>query len=354
VKRVAFPAPPTKSWLRPLGYRRIGTGKLMARSRPMGPEIIDQQTVERLLDPSMLIDRLAQAFVALSRGEVIAPRRVALSTEKGSSLSMPAYRPGGHLMVKVVNIFDGNKSLGLPSQQSLICLFDADTGGPVAVVDATVMTTMRTAATAALSTTLLARENSKVLTIIGAGAQAEAHLRLIPLTRPLDEIRVSARRLSDAERIAALDPRAVAVRSREKAVRSSDIVSMCTSAGTPVLDAAWVAPGAHVTSVGYHEPEGELPRALLDRATLFVETRLAFEAPPGGCFELAGLDPKLGTELGELLERTKPGRTSGDQVTVFKSMGHAVEDLVACECLLSVLERRSRQNGGKARAGKTL
>jgi alanine dehydrogenase len=353
VTRVVFVARPTESWLRPLSYGRIGTGDLMTRSRPMGLEIIGQRKVEKLLDPSMLIDRLAEAFVALSRGEVIAPPRVALLTEKGSSLSMPAYRPGGLLMVKVVNIFDGNKSLGLPSHPSVICLFDPDTGVPLAVVDATVITTMRTAATAALSTALLARENSKVLTIIGAGAQAEAHLRLIPLTRPLDEIRVSARRFTDAQRIAALDPRAVAVRSKEKAVRSSDIVSMCTSAGTPVLNAGWVAPGTHVTSVGYHEPYGELPRALVDRATLFVETRLAFEPPPRGCFELAGLDPSLGTELGEVLEQSKPGRTSGDQVTVFKSMGHAIEDLVACECLLSVLERRTRQNGRKGKAGKT-
>jgi alanine dehydrogenase len=277
------------------------------------------------------------AFVALTRGEVLAPARVGFSTENGYSLLMPAYRPNGLLMVKVVNIFEGNKSLGVASHQSLICLFDESTGEPVAVIDATPITTMRTAATAALSTALLAREDSRVLTIIGAGAQAEAHLKLIPLVRRLDEIRVSARHLADAERFVASDPRVVAARSREMAVRSSDIVSMCTSSGTPVLDAAWVGPGTHVTSVGFHEPEGELPRALLDRAALFVESRLAFEPAPRGCFELAGLDPTLGTEIGEVLEQSKPGRTSPDQVTVFKSMGHAVEDLVACECLLSIL-----------------
>ena len=313
----------------------------MTGSRPAGLEIIDQRTVEQALDPSTLIDRLAEAFVALSRGDVVAPQRVALSTEKGYSLTMPAYRLGGHLMVKVVTIFEGNKSLGLPSHQSLICLFDAGTGGPVAVIDATVITTLRTAATAALSTALLAREDARVLTIIGAGAEAEAHMKLIPLSRPLDEIRVSARRIEGAERVAALDPRAVAVVSRETAVQSSDIVSLCTSAGTPVLDATWIQPGTHVTSVGYHEPQGELPSQLLERATLFVETRLAFEPPPGGCFELAGLDPARGTELGEVLQQTGPGRTSPHEVTVFKSMGHAVEDLVACECLLSALEQQN-------------
>jgi alanine dehydrogenase len=116
---------------------------------------------------------------------------------------------------------------------------------------------------------------------------------------------------------------------------------MCTSAGWPVLDATWVAPGTHVTSVGYHEPQGELPPQLLERATLFVETRLAFEPPPGGCFELAGLDPGMGRELGEVLQDSVPGRTSPHEVTVFKSMGHAVEDLAACECLLSALEKQT-------------
>ncbi len=164
---------------------------------------------------------------------------------------------------------------------------------------------------------------------------------MIPLTRPLDEIRVSARCMEDAERVAALDPRALAVASRETAVQSSDIVSLCTSAGTPVLDATWIQPGTHVTSVGYHEPQGELPAQLLERAKLFVETRLAFEQPPGGCFELAGLDPARGTELGEVLQQSGLGRTSPREVTVFKSMGHAVEDLVACECLLSALEKQS-------------
>ncbi len=347
--RVDSPPPPNGPYRGPRRFGASAYGDFMKRSFPMGAEMLDQRTVEQLLDPSVLLDKLAEAFVALSRGEVVAPPRVALSTEKGYSLTMPAYRPGGHLMVKVVNIFEANKSVGLPSHQSLICLFDPDTGGCVAVIDATAITTMRTAATAALSTALLARENAKVLTIIGAGAQAEAHLRLMPLTRELDEIRVSARRLADAQRIAAADPRAVAVRSREKAVRSSDIVALCTNADGPVIDAAWVAPGAHVTSVGYREPHGELPRSLLDRAALFVETRLAFTPPPGGCFELAGLDPTLGTELGEVLEHTKPGRASADQVTIFKSMGHAVEDLVACECLLSVLKNRTQHNGRKVR-----
>jgi ornithine cyclodeaminase/alanine dehydrogenase-like protein (mu-crystallin family) len=161
----------------------------------------------------------------------------------------------------------------------------------------------------------------------------------MPLVRPFADIRVIAPSLADARRLAALDPRAAAVESHEAAVRGADVVALCTNAGAPVIDAGWIAPGTHVTSVGYRDPDGELPRALAVDARLFVETRLAFEPPPVGCFELAGLDPATGTELGEVVQGSRPGRTSPDEVTVYKAMGHAVEDLAAAEL---VIERAAR------------
>jgi alanine dehydrogenase len=300
----------------------------------MQPLILDGETVERLLDPGMLLDRLEEAFIALSRGEIVAPARIEVATAKGYSLSMPAYRPGGPIMVKIVNVFEGNPAVGLPSHQAVICLFDADTGSCTAILDGTAITALRTAAAAALSTRLLAREDAQVLTIVGAGAQAQAHLKLMPLARNLREIRIASRRYEDAQRLAEHDQRGIAVESSEEAVRSSDIVSLCTNAGTAAIDASWVRPGTHLTSVGYREPNGELPSELLSRATLFVETRLAFEPFPTGCFELAGLAPEVGTELGEVLQHAKPGRTSRDQVTVYKAMGHALEDLVAAELVV--------------------
>jgi ornithine cyclodeaminase/alanine dehydrogenase-like protein (mu-crystallin family) len=112
------------------------------------------------------------------------------------------------------------------------------------------------------------------------------------------------------------------------------VVALCTNAGTPAIDPGWVGAGAHVTSVGYRAPDGELPRALAKGARLFVETRLAFEPPPTGAFELAGLDASTGTELGEVLQGSRPGRTSTAEVTVYKAMGHAVEDLVAAELVV--------------------
>jgi ornithine cyclodeaminase/thiomorpholine-carboxylate dehydrogenase len=298
------------------------------------PSFYDGAAVERLLEPEALLGRLAEAFVDLSSGKVVAPQRIQLSAEKGFSLSMPAYRPGGPFTVKVVNVFEGNRSLGLPSHQAVVCLFDEDTGRCTAVLDGAAITAARTAAAAALSARLLAREDAAVLTIVGAGVQARAHLRLMPLVRRLAEIRVVSRSPERAARLAALDPTATVVESTEDAVRGADIVALCTNAGTAAIDPGWVGPGAHVTSVGYRAPDGELPRALAEGARLFVETRLAFEPPPAGAFELGGLDPSTGIELGEVLQGSRPGRTSPGEVTVYKAMGHAVEDLVAAELVV--------------------
>jgi ornithine cyclodeaminase/thiomorpholine-carboxylate dehydrogenase len=301
---------------------------------PAEPAFYDVAAVERLLDPSLLLDRLAAAFVDLSLGRVVAPPRLQLSAAKGFSLSMPAYRPGGPIVVKIVNVFEGNAALGLPSHQAVVCAFDEATGVCTAVLDGAAITAARTAAAAVLSTRLLAREDAAVLAIVGAGVQGEAHLRQLPLVRELSEIRVASHAHRDAERLAGLDPRARAVESAEAAVRGADVVALCTNAGTAAIVAAWVAPGTHVTSVGYRDPDGELPRALAEDARLFVETRLAFAEPPAGAFELAGLDPTTGTELGEVIQGTRPGRMSPDEITVYKAMGHAVEDLAAAELVI--------------------
>ena len=127
--------------------------------------------VDRLLDRRELLNELAHGFVALSAGEVTAPTRIEVPVEKGYSLAMPAHRPGSHIVVKIVNVFDGNLAIGLPSHQAVICAFDAGTGTCVAILDATVITALRTAAAATLSARILARDDARVLTIIGAGVQ---------------------------------------------------------------------------------------------------------------------------------------------------------------------------------------
>ena len=302
---------------------------------------LDGAAVGRLVDRRTLLDELADGFRALSAGDVVAPTRIEVAVNGGFSLSMPAYRPGSHIGVKIVNVFEGNESRGLPSHLALIALFDAETGACVAVMDGTEITALRTAGAAALSARLLARGDARVLTIIGAGVQGRAHLEALPLVRDLDEIRVSSLRLDDAERLAAHDRRAVAVPSDavEAAVRTSDVVCLCSLSGDAVIAADWVRAGTHVTSVGYREPLGELPRALLRRGRLFVETGLALEPPPTGCYELQGVDPATATELGDVLSGRRPGRVSPQEITLYKAMGHAIEDLVAAELALRTAVR---------------
>jgi len=304
--------------------------------------LLSASEVEQLLDPEALLEALAEEFKALSAGRVAAPKRneVAIA-DTGLLMAMPAYRPGREITIKLVSVFHGNEAHGLPGHNALICLFDAQTGVPVCLMDGSYITALRTAGAAALTTQLLARQDASVLAIVGAGVQGEAHLKMVPRVRQFREIRIASQRFASAERLAANDERARAVATVEEAVRSADVICLCTSSPEPVLRGEWLVPGAHVTSVGYRPPGGELDRGVIEHGHLFVETRLAFDPPPAGCGELAGLDQGLGTELGEILLGLRPGRQSDEEITVYKSMGHACEDMAAA----SLVYQHARQAG---------
>jgi len=293
--------------------------------------LLSEAEVTALLDLDGLVDALEDGFRALTAGRTDVPARIAATAENGGWLGvMPGYGAGLGLGVKLVSVFPHNERSGLPSHQAIIALFDPATGSPVAVMDGTRITGMRTAGGAAVSTRRLARDDSKVLAILGAGVQGHAHLEMLPRVRGFEEIRVASRTKESARRLASRDPRAHAVESFEDAVRGTDVVALCTHSGEPVIRRDWVSPGCHVTSVGFAAPHGELDPELASSGHLFVESRAAaFLPPPAGCMELAGIDPAQATELGELLAGTRPGRRSRDEVTVYKSMGHAVEDLAA-------------------------
>jgi len=309
--------------------------------------MMNKTEVQRLLDPDALLDALAGSFKALSRGQVEAPSRIGVSVpDKGFLLTMPAYQSGQEIAIKLVSVFHDNLRLGMPTHQALICLFDPQTGSPLAFMDGTYITALRTAGAAALSTQLLARTDTRILTIIGAGVQGHAHLTMLPRVRSFSEIRVASRHFAHAEQLAATDARARAVASAEEAVRGADVVCLCTDASDPVISSDWLAPGMHITSVGYSPPGGELDPQAIKQGRLFVETRLAFEPPPAGCGELAGLDPSIGTELGEVLLNQKPGRQSDEQITIYKAMGHACEDMAAA----SLVYQRAKRDG----AGRTV
>ena len=288
---------------------------------------LSREDVERLLDVDAMLDALGDALVAFSSGITVVPPRVAVRVPDAGLLgSMPGYVPGVALEVKLVSVFPGNHHRGLPSHQGLIALFDEGDGAPLAVMDGTYITAIRTGGTAAVATRALARADARVLAILGAGVQGASHLETFPRVRDFDEIRIASRDAGKAARLASRHPRARAASSFEEAVRGADVVACCTDAREPVVRREWLKAGTHVSSVGgTFGPE--IDPEIMSAARVFVEWRgAATNAPPAGAYELQGMDADKLTEVGEVLAGTRPGRTSEDEVTVYKSTGHAVED----------------------------
>jgi len=305
---------------------------------------LSEADVEKYLDPRELLDGLEEGFRGLELGEVQSPARTELSVPgKGFSLAMPAWRPGMQMTVKIVSVFDGNLAVDLPNHLALINLFDPITGAASCVMDGTYITGVRTAASAILSARMLSRAGSRVATVVGAGVQGREHLRLLPLIRELAHINVCSVRFDDARKLAASSPGVRANADVESAIRESDIVCLAAHSPTPVIEPDWVKPGAHVTSVGYYPPDGELPRRLARDHRVFVETLDAYRPTPVGCGELAGLDPSTGTTLGAVALGRKPGRVSETEITVYKAMGVAMEDMVAANI---AYQRARRESGG--------
>jgi ornithine cyclodeaminase len=295
--------------------------------------VLDQEQVAALLDVDLLLERLERAFVELSAGSASVPPRTAAFAPAGLLGAMPGY-VDGVLAAKLVSVFPEHE----PSHQALIAVFGADTGTPLAVMDGTHITAVRTGASSAVAVRALARENARVLAILGSGVQGRSHLDAVGRVRKFDEVRVASRSFSRARALAE-ETGAWAVESFEEAVRGADVVCCCTDASEPVLRREWLAEGAHVCSVGASQQGPELDDGTVRAGLLCVESRVAFQPPPAGSFELQGLDPEQAVELGEVLARTRDGRTSDPELTVYKSMGHAVEDAAAAALVLEAAQR---------------
>lgn len=306
--------------------------------------LLSRADVRELLDLDALVDALAEAHRELSAGEVSMPPRVAaLVPEREALLGvMPSYAPSTALACKLVTLFPQNRDR--ETHQAVIFVFDPENGTPLALMDGTYITATRTAAGSALATRLLAREDSRVLAIIGTGVQARSHAGALTRVREFGEIRVAGRDAARANAfVEELGPSARAVGSYEEAVRGADVVATTTHAREPVIRREWLSPGAHVNSVGLNPAGRELDAATVSDALLVVESReSALAPPPAGAPELVGIDPgRVHAELGELVAGVKPGRTSADQITLYKSVGVAVQDAAAAALVLAAARERS-------------
>ena len=287
---------------------------------------LSQAEVQRLLDVDAMLEAIARALVLFSSGVTSVPPRTAARAPDGLLGVMAGYVPGVALEVKLVSVFPGNHGHGVPSHQALIALFNEADGTPLAVMDGTYITAIRTGGTAAVATRALSRQDSSVLAILGAGVQGGSHLETFTHVRDFKEIRVASRGADKAAALAARHPTARVAATFEEAVRGADVVACCTDAREPVIRREWLKAGAHVSSVGgTFGPE--IDPDTMAAGKVFVEWRgAATNEPPAGAHELQRLDPSTITEVGEVLAGTKPGRTSDHDLTIYKSTGHAVED----------------------------
>jgi ornithine cyclodeaminase/alanine dehydrogenase-like protein (mu-crystallin family) len=283
--------------------------------------VLDEDEVRSLLRMEELIPVMANAMRDLSSGKVVQPLRtvVPVTDHAGFFGVMPAY--GGALGAKLVTFFPGNQ--GMATHHAIIVLFRPETGEPLVTMDGRLITEMRTGAVSAVATDLLARRDVGVLGILGSGVQAHSHLEALRVVRQFREVRVwSPRRAASFARehgVSATD-------SAEAAVRGADVIVVATSATTPLLKGEWISPGAHINAVGATRPNWrELDDTCVASAKLFVESREAASKESGDVIA-AG---KISAELGEVIAGNKPGRESPDEITLYKSVGVAVEDVTA-------------------------
>ncbi|MDQ1601396.1 MAG: hypothetical protein QOD68_2870 [Actinomycetota bacterium] len=291
----------------------------------------------------------------VSSGRASMPARIAATVPSGGLLAaMPAYAPtGGGLMAKLVSLFPGNSGTTLPTHQALVIVFDAESGEPLALLDGTSITTLRTAAGSALSAELLARPDAGTLAILGTGVQARAHAEAMMRVRPIQQIRVAGRSRDRAASLAsalqdALGVDAQAVDTYQEACADADLVCAATHSPVPVVERTFLKPGVHVTSVGYNTDGREVDSATVADALVVVESVAAVLAPPpAGCNDLRlpieeGLiEPgHIHAEIGDLLTGAKAGRTSPGQITLYKSVGVAAQDAAAADLVLTAARRQ--------------
>jgi ornithine cyclodeaminase len=307
--------------------------------------ILNHAEVEMLLPMEACISVMAEALIALANGQVHQPLRMVVRPPDAAGLMglMPAYMSGDRAAygLKAVCVFPQNTTLGKDAHQGSVMLFSAVTGELLALMNASAITAIRTAAVSGVATQLLAQEKAGDLAIIGSGVQARTHLAAMTAVRSLKRVRVAGRTAENVQKFVAemeatynfpIEP----VQSVEAAVKDADLIVTATTAAEPILQRDWIAPGAHLNVVGSSIPTTrEVDTATMAAASLFVDRRES-TLNEAGDYLFATREGAIGpdhikAELGEVLTGDKPGRTRADEITLFKSLGLAIEDLASAE-----------------------
>ena len=304
--------------------------------------VLSQADVDHLLPMRDCIELMAATLASLARGEAVLPLRTVIRVpdSRDAFAVMPACLTAPRTIgAKIITVFPGNHGTALDSHQGAVLLFDPANGSLAALLDATSITTIRTAAVSAVATRALARTDASTLAIVGAGVQGHAHLEAICAVRPIKTLRVWSRNAGHARKLADVGRErfhldATVASTASDAVREAAIVCTCTSASEPVLSGAWLAPGTHVNAVGASTPNArEVDSALVAAARLYVDRRESGLKEPGDILvplqEKAIAPEHIVGEIGELLVGRAAGRRDDREITLFKSLGLAVEDLAS-------------------------
>jgi ornithine cyclodeaminase/alanine dehydrogenase-like protein (mu-crystallin family) len=310
--------------------------------------VLSEKDVRELLDMESCIEAMTEVLASLARGELYQPlRSVARPPDAPGFIGlMPSHRGGAApaYALKEIVVTPDNPARGLDAHQGAVLLHDGQTGALVAIMNASPVTEIRTAAVSAVATRALARPGAGRVAILGAGVQARAHVDAMRAVLGDPEIRVWARRLEAAEELAG-EIGATLAPSADAALFGAEVVCTTTSASEPIVERRWLATGAHVNAVGAFGPNRELDNETMGGASVFVDRRES-ALNEGGDYGLAAADGAIGpedikAELGEVLAGMHPGREHEDELTVFKSYGIGVEDLAAADLVV----RRARERG---------
>lgn len=317
--------------------------------------VLNQEDVRRALPMSEAIEGMKQAFAQLSGGDAAVPQRTQLpiAQHQGISVFMPAYlAESDALVMKIVSVFPGNVEQGLPSIHGVVVALDSRTGIPVALLEGGSLTAIRTGAGSGAATDLLARKDASVAAILGSGVQARTQLEAVCTARSIARVRVYSRHTaharSFAEEMAGRFPIPHDIKvsdSADDAVRGADIVCTATSSSSPVFSGAALAPGCHINAVGsFRTDMQEVDVETVRKSLVVVDSREAAREEAGDL--MVPIEQGLLTfdhvhaELGEIVLGTRPGRTSAEQVTFFKSVGVAVQDAIAARIALDNARRQ--------------
>lgn len=313
----------------------------------MNVRVISQSDVNRALSMTRAIEAMTVAFSALAADRVIMPERLHIDVAKhqGIALFMPSYMEDlGYFAIKTVSLFDNNQAKNLPRLQGTVSLFDATNGSLCAIIDAAELTAIRTAAVAGLATRYLAREDANVLGLIGTGAHAKRQLEAVCAVRDIQKILVYSRNFVNASTFADsmstfLDCEVIPVTSSKAAIENADVVSCITTSTQPVYSDQYLKPKTHINAIGSYQPHvQEIPTETILRAKIIVDHTESAMAETGdfiiprnqGLFDP---DTMIYAQLGELVTATKVGREASDDITLFKSVGVAIQDLAAAVSL---------------------